>query len=308
MNTMTLNKAPSSEKMAANLEGFELKIMQAERDNALGEIEELKAQLKAKELAHVDEISAIKKGEGVITDPLQAVIDAYHRVPLLEQQLAEALDIKQSLVLAFDAAEEDKTQLAEVVESQSTFIQLQKKKLDETQVACKDAVRQLENTGIVLQRDKQTIKELKALNPKKLVTANKGLQAKNKELNEANSRHKKMISGLRKQFEQLEKDYSTLQLQKDAIDAGFSKLHEDINAGTVTDVLETIGEWQICSHASRHDAFYIVDTKTDIVRPYSNGDIPKARAIPQAVKDATLVISERNKTAAANLGFMQGAA
>ena len=299
MHTLSRPPQPSAKQMAQNLEDFELKLAQQE-------IADLKEKLKAQEMAHVEEISAIKKGEGVVTDPIAYVIKQLQSLPAKKSLIESQQGIIEEQTEQLKQAESDKTALAESLEQAVQAGKQAKKNADKANETSKDALRQLENSAIILKRERGELAELKALNPKRLQTQNKNLQKKNSEANEANDRLKRMLSGLRKQFEQLEKDYSKLQVQKDAIDAGFSKLHADINAGTATDVVHETEEWQICSHAERHDAMYIVDKKTDIVRPFFNGQVPKARAIPQSIKDEALVQCERNKTAAHNLGYMKG--
>lgn len=302
MERLSLQAHVSRSQQADALEAFELRLKQNELDDANAQIDTLKEQLQQQARDHVSEISQVKHSLG--GDPLEQIANQLAKLPLLEKHNADLQRVVSELEAMNAAAEQEADDYTTAIKTQDDALKLLRTRYDESQAALKDAVRQLENTGIVLQRDKQLLKELNALNPKKLQTQNKNLQAKNKELNEGKARDKKMLSSLKKENEALERSLSTLRKQKEAIDAGFAKLHADINAGTATDVLQTLGDWQICSHATRHDAFYIVDMQTDIVRPYFNGEIPKARAIPQAVKDATLIISERNKTAAKNLDFL----
>lgn len=300
MNTLSKKQYPSDLELAESIENFELSI-------AKQQIKDLEQQIKDQQKSHFDELAAVKKGEGVITDPIAHAIALLESVPAMQSliqsqqdeivkqngHLKEAVDnfteVKDALVVAIDAGKQLR---ADRDKAHAQFDQIH---------------RITEGDRIIITNLRAELKELKALNPKKLLKQNKELQAKNRDLNEANTRNRKVVIDLQKSFKSLEQDYSKLLKQKEAMDAGFTKLHADIESGRATDVLYDKDNWQICSDGQRFDKLYIVDKRNDSCRVFEDGEVAKANPIPQSVKDQALIILAHNKEAAKSLNF-QGAA
>ncbi len=305
MSTLSLNQEPEFNLDA--FENFELNQAKAERDEALAKAEALQQQLKDQQLSHVDEISAIKKKEGVVIDPIGHVIDILQRVPAMESLIQNLQSEMIDLAEIAQSAEADKTYLAETLEKTLDAARIAASQRDKLSGELENATRQLDSDLLVIADKQAKLKALTALNPERLVKKNKELQKKNGELNDANTLLKKQLAAAKKELSAVEKQLSTTQKQKEAFEKTFSQLHEDVISGNVTDVLETRGDWQLCSDGKRFDLVYIVDTKTDVVRPVTRDGVVKARPVPAEMKELADRTILKNMDAAKHLNF-RGAA
>lgn len=302
MGQLHLKQEPSfEEKLAAGLDSHDLELQLEKK-----KVADLEQEIKDLKKTHFDELSAVKKAEGIVTDPVANALNLIESIPAMQSLIKSQQQEITTLAERLQQAEDDKTELAETLEQAVDAAKVAATARDKYSSDLENAVRQLENDKLILADRMSKLKELQALNPKKLQQANKQLQSKNRELNDANSRMKKQAADHKRERSALEQDLAKTKKQKEAFEKTFTQLHEDVISGNVTDVLETRGDWQLCSDGKRFDLVYIVDTKTDVVRPFTRDGMTKARAVPAEMKDLAEAVLIKNMDAAKHLDFNGG--
>lgn len=305
MTTLSLNQEPEFNLDA--FENFELNQAKSERDEALAKAEALQQQLKEQKLSHVDEISAIKKKEGVVIDPIGHVIDILQRVPAMESLIQNLQSEMIDLAEIAQSAEADKTYLAETLEKTLDAARIAASQRDKLSGELENATRQLDNDLLVIADKQAKLKALTALNPERLAKKNKELQAKNRDLNERHVRNMKVMKERATQIKELTEANELLAKQKAGIEAGFAKLHSDMKDGTATSLLNSFKHWEIHSDADDYMKQLVVCKKTDSVRIFKDGKFLKPGRMDEEVVEQLIVNEARNVKAAKSLDY-QGAA
>lgn len=282
MNTITKDFVSDIE-LARRLELFD----QNQRLEAEKKV--LEDRLKAKDLAHVEEISRIKHLSG---DPVETVIGMLRDYPSLQEQLECLRGDNAYLLESLDQAEADKTTLADQLEqltaaaaSAADYRDAAGKKLDAI-------MRELEVAQSAVRHRDGELKELKALNPKKLREQNKRLQTRNGELMEIDKRNKQTLKEMRKQLAEMATVKRHNGERMEALDDACNMMQ----SGEVKDRLweSDDGKWALIGHEETPQKIFILYLPTGELRVFDRAEeVVPAPRVPPHVKDVARAKLER---------------
>ena len=166
---------------AARLENFELSLARQECETLRAELQQLKRD-------HVDEISSLKHQAAI--DPVAEVFRMLDAYPGLESDLKNALIKIKDLDKALAVVTESNTTLAELNESLLASTEIAAVQRDTAVDRMNRLMVEIDGLKSAVRSRDAELKELRALNPKKLKSQVKTLQNRNRELVEMDARNK----------------------------------------------------------------------------------------------------------------------
>lgn len=287
---------------AARLEHFELSLATQAQAEAEAEADALREQLRLQTRAHVDEVSDLKRAA---LDPVDTVVAMLREYPALQADVTRWKESHAELAAALDQAEADKTTLAEQIDQliSSTTVAAKGRDTAAKQLAqVRDA---LEVTKSALKARDTELKELRALNPKRLQKQVKTLQARNAELQQVSSRNQAALKtttadlkAARLAAGRAQRDNATL-LEK------FDALVEQVNAGELDDQLwqSPDKKWALIGHTDAARRILVQYVPTGELRLFDiDQELVRAQAVPAYVKDEARARLERYAKIDAHLG------
>lgn len=263
----------SNETAAERLEVF------MENLSLKDENEALKAQLKQKDLAHVEELSTLRHQQG---DPVQTAIQMLQGYAHLKTQLEEATAYAITLKAEGEEREAIIEERAELIKTQYAAATKITEQRDHYKAEC-DRVLKKHNAevdkanGVITKLEAQVaslrkqLNELNALNPKRMQKKLKELQAKNKELTEGNQRlqeQRNTLKGADKALLKIKDEYDQLVIDYNRTRAALDEAVTDLNNGNKPKCLEASDGWEIYGSTESDDVLMLVDTVSGIERPY----------------------------------------
>lgn len=181
MNAPFKNKPVSIATEVKRLELFEENMQLAEQ------VAQLEEQLREKERQHVAEISALKHAG---LDPVATVVSMLNEYPDLKARVEDLERQLAGAAAAVDQAESDKTTLAEKVEEMVSVAEQLKMARENDFKKLNVMSREIDVQRTAVKNRDAELKELRALNPKRMQKTLKTTQQRNKELLEADKRNK----------------------------------------------------------------------------------------------------------------------
>lgn len=282
MNTIT-KEFVSDKTVAERLEVFE------ENLRLQDELAAARDKLKAKDLAHTEELSRLRHQA---TDPIQHAIDILQSH---QQQAAQLVDAERQRDL-FNAENDEMRQtideLRTALDDRQRHIQHYKaeceKLLAKHNSEVSKAQAEIDRQQRQLALYAQEVKDLRALNPQRLAKQVKELQKKNKEHQEANQQLRVKVNEnqkIRKEHEERGRVIDKLYSDNRNLDAALSEACLQLNEGAKLTPIETHGDWEIYAHNDGTEALILHHTPTDSSRVFWAGEgFRKLPALPPKVK------------------------
>jgi|GEM_PF-4924842 len=232
----------SAAEMAARLESYELEQALKRAADAEAEAEKLRETLRQKEVAHVDEVSALKRSGA---DPVATAVAMLQAYPGLAERAADLEAAADRLLSERDAERDAVRVLNDEMERLADAARMVAAQRDSLAGKVKTVERELE----LAQKDRRMaqleVKELRALNPQRMQKNLKSAQQRVRELQEVVARNKKVVSDLSAENRVLKRQVASLDTRVEALDVALDKSCEMIDSGQSIPPVWDGGEWCI---------------------------------------------------------------
>lgn len=210
----------SSAEMAANLEAFELANALERAAAAESEAEALRESLRQKEVAHVDEVSALKRSGA---DPVATVVAMLDEYPGLVAQVAALEEAGEHLLSERDAERDAVSVLNDELEKLADAARMAAAQRDALARKVQTVERELQLSQEQRRAAQTELKEMRALNPLRMQKTLKSAQQRVRELQEVNDRNKKQLSSVGEENRKLRQQVASLQSRVGQLDGALDE-------------------------------------------------------------------------------------